>query len=81
MRSSHRLFGTQFKPAEVAPEPEGEAPPRKFAVDDKVRTKEGYIGHVAGYDKKGRAVVNVVWQTCEYAEADLMPFERSEQPS
>lgn len=54
-----------------------DAPPRQFARHDRVWTKEGYIGHVAGYDKKGRVVVNVVWQACEYAEGDLKPFHTS----
>lgn len=77
--AAQRTFGAQFKQTEVAPAGEGDAP-RVFAVDDKVRTKEGYIGHVAGYDKRGRVVVNVVWQACEYAEADLKPMEKHDAP-
>lgn len=47
----------------------------KFSRDEKVWTKDGHIGHVVGYDKKGRVVVNVIWQACEYAEADLRLFD------
>lgn len=62
-------FGKQFKPAgDPVIDPDA---PRKFAVDQKVITKEGYIGTVVGHDKQGRAIVNVVWQACEYQEAQL----------
>lgn len=62
-------FGKQFKPA-GAPVSDPDAP-RQFAPDQKVRTKEGYIGIVAGHDKRGHAIVNVVWQACEYPEGHL----------
>jgi hypothetical protein len=62
-------FGKQFKPAgELAPE---SAAPREFAPGQEVWTHEGYLGYVAGHDAKGKAVVNVVWQACEYKESDL----------
>lgn len=62
-------FGKQFKPAGepvIAPDV-----PRLFGIGQHVRTKEGYIGNVAGHDKHGKAIVNVVWQACEYPEAHL----------
>lgn len=65
-------FGEQFKQTEVALWPDDTTSTlHQFHTDQKVRTKDGYIGTVAGYDTKGRVVVNVVWQACEYPEAHL----------
>ncbi|MFM0608645.1 hypothetical protein PQR05_29365 [Paraburkholderia sediminicola] len=69
------LFGKQFKPGgDPATEIEGIEPPlRRFAHDDTVRTKEGYLARVGYYDDQGRVVVNVVYQAAEYREEDLKP--------
>ena len=67
--SSKTEFGKQFKPAD---EPVvGSEAPQLYRVGQAVRTKEGYLGYVAGHDKKGSAIVNVVFEACEYAERNL----------
>jgi hypothetical protein len=62
-------FGAQFKPAGEAAEetPEGS----RFQRFQQVFTAEGYLGYVAGHDKHGRAIVNVVFEAAEYDEAKL----------
>jgi hypothetical protein len=62
-------FGKQFKPA-------GDPvlvddTPRQFAPGQQVWTPEGYLGFVAGHGSNGHAVVNVVWQACDYPEKAL----------
>ncbi|MDF0506844.1 hypothetical protein POK33_39515 [Burkholderia cenocepacia] len=71
--AGHALFGKGMKPGgPPAEEIAGVAPPpRKFGHDDTVRTKDGYLARVAHYDEKGRVVVNVLFQACEYSESDL----------
>jgi hypothetical protein len=71
--ASFTMFGKALKPgADPEAEIEGvEPPPRKFKVDDTVRTKEGYLGRVAHYDRRNNVVVNVVFQACEYKESEL----------
>lgn len=62
-------FGTQFTPAG---EPVEEAPNgRQFERFQQVFTCEGYLGYVAGHDKHGKAIVNVVWEAAEYDEDKL----------
>lgn len=70
-------FGKTVKPGrESEPEIEGIVPPpRKFEHDDTVRTKEGYLARVGYYDRAGKVVVNVVYQACEYDEADLTAID------
>lgn len=71
--TSFALFGKGLKPGgEPDQDMEGvEPPPRKFKPDATVRTKEGYLGRVVGYDKRGHVVVNVVFEACDYKEDDL----------
>lgn len=62
-------FGTQFKPAGESAE---ESPaPRQFQRFQQVYTNEGYLGYIAGHDKQGKAIVNVVWEAAEYDESNL----------
>ncbi len=62
-------FGTQFTPAG---EPTDEAPEgAQFERFQQVYTCEGYLGYIAGHDKQGRAIVNVVWEAAEYPEDKL----------
>jgi len=62
-------FGTQFPPAgqPVEETPEG----AKFERFQQVYTCEGYLGYIAGHDKDGKAIVNVVWEAAEYSEDKL----------
>jgi hypothetical protein len=71
------LFGKTMKPAgEPEQEIEGiEPPPRAFAHDDTVRTKDGYLARVARYDAKGNVTVNVLFEAAEYKEAELRRVE------
>lgn len=63
-------FGSQFVPAgEPVEEP---AQPRQFQPFQQVYTHEGYLGYIAGHDKRGKAVVNVVWEAAEYDESKLL---------
>lgn len=62
-------FGAQFKPAgEAAAETPEES---RFERFQQVFTAEGYIGYIAGHDKHGKAIVNVVWEAAEYDDAKL----------
>lgn len=62
-------FGTQFAPAgEAADETPTEAAFQRF---QQVYTPEGYLGYVAGHDRHGKAIVNVVWEAAEYPESKL----------
>ncbi len=65
------LFGADMKPGGQTVEDGDEQSPRKFGRDVTVRTPEGYLARVVGYDKRGKVVVNVVFEACEYTEADL----------
>lgn len=65
-------FGTQFKPSGEPAEPPVDP---QFAPFDIVRTKEDYIGYVAGYTRRGHVVVNVVVEACDYKEGDLRKIE------
>lgn len=73
--TGHKLFGKQFKPGgELAASSEDvEPPPQAFERGDMVRTKEGYLAYVGYYDHHNRVVANVVYQACEFNEADLQP--------
>jgi hypothetical protein len=66
----HTEFGKLFTPA-GSPVTDPDAP-QMFVIDQKVHTKDGYIGTVVGHDKHGKAIVNIVWQACEYPEAQLV---------
>lgn len=62
-------FGSAFKPAgQPVDDPAAE---RQFQPFQQVFTPEGYLGYVAGHDKQGRAIVNVVWEASEYDESKL----------
>ncbi|MEJ7804432.1 MAG: hypothetical protein WKG03_00710 [Telluria sp.] len=76
-RDRHRAaqlakFGAQFPVAgEAAPDtPEAS----QFERFQQVFTCEGYLGYIAGHDKQGRAIVNVVWEAAEYPEDKLTPI-------
>jgi len=66
-------FGAQFPAAD--PAPAIDPPAGMFQKGDFLRTADGYVGYMAHYDKRGRAVVNVVWQACEYRDDQLQRFE------
>ncbi|WP_186083658.1 hypothetical protein [Burkholderia gladioli] len=71
--AAHTLFGAGIMPAgEPETALEGVEPPiRKFAKRDSVRTSDGFLGTVVGYDRTGGVIVNVVFEARGYAEADL----------
>lgn len=73
-RDRHRAaslakFGTQFVPASEPTDEEAQQP--RFQPFQQVYTCEGYRGYIAGHDKQGKAIVNVVWEAAEYDESDL----------
>lgn len=76
--TGHALFGKQFKPGgEPAEDMDGvEPPPRAFSRGDLVRTKDGYLAYVGFYDHRERVVANVVYQACEFEQADLQAVKQ-----